>query len=56
MDERLAKLRALLGGLERVVIAYSGGADSAFLLKIAHDELGEGAVALTAVSPSYPAS
>ena len=56
MDERLERLRALLRGLERVVVAYSGGVDSAFLLRIAHDELGSRAVALTAVSPSYPRS
>ena len=56
MDQRLAELRQLLRGLERVVVAYSGGVDSAFLLQVAHQELGARAVALTAVSPSYPES
>jgi uncharacterized protein len=35
-----------------VVVAFSGGADSAFLAWVAHDELGDGALAVTAVSPS----
>lgn len=48
-------LRANLRGLAPVVVAFSGGADSAFLAWVANDELGPGpagAVAVTAVSPS----
>jgi uncharacterized protein len=49
----IRELRRLLSGYERVVVAFSGGADSAFLAWVAHDELGpERAVAVTAVSPS----
>ena len=49
----LARLRARLRELDRVVVAFSGGADSAFLAWIANDELGpERARAVTAVSPS----
>jgi uncharacterized protein len=36
-----------------VVVAFSGGVDSAFLLKVATEELGEHAVAVTARSPAY---
>jgi len=36
-----------------VTVAFSGGVDSTFLLKIAHDELREKAVAVTAVSNTY---
>ncbi len=36
-------------------MAYSGGIDSTLVLKISYDCLGEGAVAITAVSPSLPA-
>lgn len=49
------KLRALedeLRRLERVVVAFSGGADSAFLAAVANSVLGDRAVAVTAVSPS----
>ena len=50
----LAALRARLRQLDRVVVAFSGGADSAFLAWVAHDTLGrDGAArAVTAVSPS----
>ena len=37
-----------------LVVAYSGGVDSMLVLKIAHDELGERAIGVTAVSPSLP--
>ena len=49
----LGALRLTLRSMERVVVAFSGGADSAFLAFVAHDTLGaERVVALTAVSPS----
>ncbi|MCU0271756.1 MAG: ATP-dependent sacrificial sulfur transferase LarE [Acidimicrobiales bacterium] len=49
---RLVSLREALVELGRVVVAFSGGADSAFLARVAHDVLGPGALAVTAVSPS----
>jgi len=53
----LERLRAELRRLDRVVVAFSGGADSAFLAWMAADTLGpERAPAVTAVSPSLPAS
>ncbi len=53
----LAALRQTLGELDRVVAAFSGGADSAFLAWVAADTLGaDRMVAATAVSPSLAAS
>jgi len=52
-SDRLTVLRDRLEELDRVVVAFSGGADSAFLAWVAHDTLGvERATAVTAVSPS----
>ncbi len=52
LDEGLAALRAELAALERVVVAYSGGVDSALVAAIAVEQLGAGAVAITGVSPA----
>jgi uncharacterized protein len=53
--EKLARLRAWLRAHEGLVVGFSGGVDSAFLLRVAQEELGGRCVALTAVSPSLPA-
>jgi uncharacterized protein len=57
-DESLARkerlLREILARLDAAVVAFSGGADSAYLAYVAHAELGERALCVTADSPSYP--
>jgi len=53
--EKYARLKSILENMGNVVVAYSGGVDSAFLLKVAVDTLGAGNVkAVLAISPTYP--
>jgi uncharacterized protein len=52
MDAKLDQLRAILRSYERVLVAYSGGVDSTFLLRVAADELGSRVIALTVESPT----
>lgn len=55
LSEKYSGLQAILDEMDRVVIAFSGGVDSTFLLKVAIDQLGkENVLALTATSPTYP--
>jgi uncharacterized protein len=50
---RYEHLQAILRAMESVLVAYSGGVDSALLLKVAHDVLGERAIGAIASSPAY---
>jgi uncharacterized protein len=55
-SEKLVALRDTLTGYGQVVVAFSGGVDSAFLLKVAIDALGDHVHAVTAVSPTMARS
>ena len=48
-----ARLRAIIGGRGSVLVAYSGGVDSALLLKVTTEELGAQAVGALATSEAY---
>lgn len=57
IDEKYNSLKDILKKLGRVVVAYSGGVDSTFLLKVAVDTLGaENVLAVIGVSPSLAKS
>ncbi|MCM8770245.1 MAG: ATP-dependent sacrificial sulfur transferase LarE [Candidatus Omnitrophica bacterium] len=57
LREKVAKLKSILQKMDSVLVAYSGGVDSTFLLKIACDVLGKDKVlAVTADSATYPKS
>jgi len=53
--EKQEKLKGRLRELGSAVVAFSGGADSAYLAWMAHQALGERALAVTALSPSFSA-
>jgi len=55
LDKKYQKLKDALQEMESVVVAFSGGVDSTFLLRVARDVLGtDNVLALTATSPTYP--
>lgn len=56
MHPKEAALHDRLRAAGRVIVAFSGGVDSSYLAVAAHAVLGDRALAVTALSPSYPAS
>jgi uncharacterized protein len=52
--KKFDKLKDILTSMEKVLVAFSGGVDSTFLLKVAHDVLGGNVLAVIASSATYP--
>ncbi|MDP3980614.1 MAG: ATP-dependent sacrificial sulfur transferase LarE [Chlamydiota bacterium] len=53
---KLTKLKDIIGSYPNLLVAYSGGLDSTFLLKIAHEVLQNRVMGIMALSPSLPGS
>jgi uncharacterized protein len=54
MDAKLERLKKILEETDGILVAFSGGVDSTFLLKVAHMVLGDRATAMTTSSPTAP--
>ncbi len=54
MDTKLARLQAIFTPMRSVIVAFSGGVDSSFLLRVAHEAAGDRVLALTTTSPTMP--
>jgi uncharacterized protein len=55
LDPRLVSLRQRFEEMGSVLVALSGGVDSALVMRVAHEVLADSAVAFTAISPTFPA-
>jgi pyridinium-3,5-biscarboxylic acid mononucleotide sulfurtransferase len=54
LQQKLDQLRAIFVPMRSVMVAFSGGVDSTFVLRVAHDTIGERVIALTTSSPTMP--
>jgi len=54
IQQKLERLHAFFAPLESVMVAFSGGVDSTFVLKVAHQSIGDRVLALTTTSPTMP--
>ncbi len=54
LAQKLDRLRAIFTPMKSVIVAFSGGVDSTFVLKVAYDTIGDRVLALTTTSPTMP--
>ncbi len=54
IEKRYSDLKAVIGSYSSVLVGFSGGVDSSFLVKTAYDVLGDRALAVIGTSMSYP--
>ncbi len=54
LNEKVDALRSIFAPMTSVIVAFSGGVDSTFVLKVAHEVLADRALALTTTSPTMP--
>ena len=54
LEAKLASMLEIFAPMPSVIVAFSGGVDSSFVLKVAHDTIGARVLALTTTSPTMP--
>ncbi len=54
LEAKLARLQAIFAPMDSVIVAFSGGVDSSFLLQVAHEVAGERVLGLTTTSSTMP--
>ena len=54
LSAKLARMRAIFAPMRSVIVAFSGGVDSTFVLKVAYETIGDKVLALTTTSPTMP--
>jgi uncharacterized protein len=54
LDTKLDRMREIFVPMRSVIVAFSGGVDSTFVLKVAYDTIGDRVLALTTTSPTMP--
>ena len=54
LSAKLARMRAIFVPMRSVIVAFSGGVDSTFVLKVAYETIGDKVLALTTTSPTMP--